>query len=98
MLYETLKIAVAVLGPLVIYTTVISTMQVPDQIMALPAAVRHTIEAIGALFIVGAWFMTYASGLSISGGLALIGLLLLITPLVARQLSRTDHLPTETWS
>lgn len=96
MWYETLNIMIAVLGPLVIYTTVISTIQLPDQITALPAAVRHAIEAIGALFIIGSWFLAYAESVSISGGLALIGLMLLVTPLVARQLSQADLLSTDT--
>ncbi|MCG3209457.1 MAG: hypothetical protein FOGNACKC_03084 [Anaerolineae bacterium] len=94
MLYEILKMVVAISGPLVIYLTVTSMVQSPELIMALPAVVRRGIQAIGAAFIVGAWLVTG----TLSGAMALVGLLLLITPPVARKLSESNAAYLEVWS
>jgi hypothetical protein len=53
MWYEVLKIIVLVLGPVLIYSALRITFQVPELITALPTAGRRVIEAVGALFIVG---------------------------------------------
>ena len=85
MWYEILKIIVLVLGPVLIYTTLKVTLQVPEMITTLPTAARRAIEAVGALFVIGALFVSYVTPLS--GAMALIGLVLLATPLVAGKLS-----------
>ncbi len=96
MLYEILKMVVAIGGPLVIYLSVTSTLQSPELITALPAVVRRGIQVLGAAFIVGAWLVGYTGALS--GAMALVGLLLLITPPVARHLSESNAAYLEVWS
>lgn len=85
MLYELLKIIVLVFGTLAMYTAVISVLQIPEVITSLPAKARHTIEVVGALFIIGAWLIS--PGEALTGAMALIGLMLLLTPTSARKLS-----------
>jgi hypothetical protein len=87
MWYEVLKIIVLVLGPVLIYSALRITFQVPELITALPTAGRRIIEAVGALFIVGAWFVAYVE--PFSGAMALIGLVLLATPFAADKLSQS---------
>lgn len=87
MWYEVLKIIVLVLGPVLIYSALRVTFQVPELITALPTAARHAIEAVGALFVIGALFVSYVA--PFSGAMALIGLILLATPLAADKLSQS---------
>lgn len=84
MLYEILKIIVMVFGPLVIFSALRVAFQAPELITSLPVAARHTIEGVGALFILGAWFVPFG------GAMAFIGLILLAAPLMASKLSRSE--------
>ena len=84
MLYEILKFIVVVFGPILIFAASRVTLQAPELITSLPTAVRHTIEVVGALFVVSAWFVPFG------GAMAFIGLILLATPLVASKLSRPE--------
>ncbi|MCB0192201.1 MAG: hypothetical protein KDJ65_09695 [Anaerolineae bacterium] len=86
MFYDILRILMLIVGTAAIYMLVVSTLQVPEAVAALPARVLNTLEAIGGLLIVGAWLVPPAE--SLTGALALIGLLFLITPTTARKLSQ----------
>lgn len=78
---------VITLGPVLIYTTVALALQLPELVAGWPAAVRHSIEAVGGLMVVGAWLTIDTVG----GALAVLGLLLLVAPSVARYLSQTPE-------
>ena len=80
MSYQTLELMIAVMAPIIIFTTVSLTIKVPDVITGLPAWAQHVIEAAGGLMIVAAWLPIGR----IAGGLAWMGLLLLAMPTVAR--------------
>lgn len=93
MWYEILKIVVLAFGPVVIYTTLRATFEVPELIAGLPVALHRTIQAVGAMFTVGALFGNHVG--SLAGPMALIGLMLLTSPFVAHKLSRFETAHSE---
>ncbi len=88
MWYEILKIVVLVFGPVVVYTTLRATFEVPEMIASLPTTFLRTIQAVGGILMVSAWFGAYVG--SLAGPMAWIGLMLLTSPLVARKLSQLE--------
>jgi hypothetical protein len=86
MWYEILKIVVIVFGPVILFTVSRATLEIPEQVAALPMAAHRALELAGVLFLAGALLLPQA--MPFNSAMVILGLVLLATPFTARKLSQ----------